>query len=432
VSGAREPRGHQHPGEPPTLGARKRLSHRLKAAVFFSPALDCRLDDWLDDTRAQASPLRRILREGLYLRLFPERRLRATPFAPADGAAAGGRSITLLTLVPPEDPGGGSRPAQLAAELHRRGWHIHWRYALPIFPWPARRRPQIARLDVRHVGEKEAHRDSAARSGEAGHAPLLIEAPHPALCALVRAAGPGTPVIYDTIDLWDGALGAGWYAPGDERWLIERADRLIASSALLHRELCARSGRAVELLQNAVDTMLFDPRKARATPPDVRHGFPTVGYVGALWGEWVDLELIASLADALPAARINLVGPLGGRRAIERPNVHWLGVKPQSEVPAYLQAFDVAIVPFAEGRLTAAVSPLKIYEYLAMERAVVSTLLPELEAVPGVTIARSPEAFAAAVARAAREPVDRGAIARFVAGQTWVARVDRLIDLLRE
>jgi glycosyltransferase involved in cell wall biosynthesis len=414
------------------LSVRKRASHRLKVSLFFLPALDCRLDDWLDDARAQASPLRRALREQLYLRLFPERRVRAAPFAPAGGAGAGGRALTILTLVPPEDTGGGSRPAQLAAELHRRGWRIEWRYALPIFPWPERRRPRIAGVEVRHVGEGGPGGDPSAANGGSRVAPILVEAPHPALCARVRAVEPGTRVIYDAIDLWDGALGLGWYAPGDERWLVERADRLIASSALLHEELSARSGRTVELLQNAVDTALFDPRKSRATPPDVRRGSPTVGYVGALWGEWVDLELVASLADALPAAQINLVGPLGDRRPIERPNLHWLGVKRQSEVPAYLQAFDVAIVPFAVSRLTAAVSPLKIYEYLAMERPVVSSLLPELRTIPGVRIAGSAEAFAEAVACAAREPVDRAAMSRFVAGQTWAARVDRLIELLCE
>ena len=400
------------------LPPRKRLAHRLKAALYRSARLDAFLDDHLAPAVAtvRASALSRA-----YLRLLPERALRATPLAP--GPAAGAPTALLLTLVPPEDTGGGSRPAQLAAELQRRGFAIDWRYALPIFPWPRRRRPVLPGVSVRALGTGG---DAPAPSSPAF---VLIEAPHPLLAGELAALPRDVTTIYDAIDVWDGSLGAGWYDRATEDALLRRASALIASSRLLRDELARRAGRPVELLPNGVDPRVFDARVVHAAPPDLRRGEPTVLYVGSLWGEWVDLDLIAAVAHALPRATFNLIGPAGTRRLPSAPNIALLGARAQRDVPAYLQASDVAIVPFASGRLSAAVSPLKAFEYLAMERPVVATPLPELDGVPGVTIARGADAFAAAIGDAARTTFPRADAAAFVARQTWQERVGRLVDI---
>jgi glycosyltransferase involved in cell wall biosynthesis len=402
------------------LPPRKRLAHRLKAALYRSARLDAFLDDHLTPAVATQRPS---ALSRAYLRLLPERALRATPLGP--GPATRAPAALLLTLVPPEDTGGGSRPAQLAAGLQRRGFAIDWRYALPIFPWPRRRRPVLPGVSVRALGAG----DDVPATAPSSPAFVLIEAPHPLLAAELAALPPDVTTIYDAIDVWDGSLGAGWYDRATEDALLRRASALVASSCLLRDELALRTGRPVELLPNGVDPRVFDARVARAVPPDLRRGEPTVLYVGSLWGEWVDLDLIAAVAHALPRAAFNLIGPAGTRRLPSAPNIAILGARAQRDVPAYLQAADVAIVPFASGRLSAAVSPLKAFEYLAMERPVVATPLPELDGVPGVTIARGVEAFAAAIGDAARTTFPRADAAAFVARQTWQERVDRLVDI---
>lgn len=397
--------------------AAKRASHGLKAAWYRAAWVDDVVDRILDP-RGDGSDGPAWLRErGLY-RLFPERRLRASPFE-APGPPAD-RLARILTLIPPEDTGGGSRPAQIAVELLRRGFAIEWRWALPIFPWPRRRRPAVAGVDARHVDEPGADR--------AGPADLvLLEAPHPRLAAM--AAATRGPMVYDAIDEWSGSLGAGWYDRATETRLLRDADHLVASAALLRDDLAQRSGRRVELLPNAVDPALFDARGARAAP--IVRGEPTVVYVGALWGEWVDVALIADLARARPRAEIHLIGPPGSRTLPDAPNVHVHGARPRAEIPGFLAAADVTIVPFVSSRLSAAVSPLKVFEYLAMGRPVVSTGLPDLRGVPGVTVSPDAASFLAAVDRASREPFPHDTVRRFLADQTWARRVDRLLDLTR-
>lgn len=397
--------------------AAKRASHGLKAAWYRAAWLDDVVDRILDP-RGDGEGGRAWLRErGLY-RLFPERRLRASPFE-APGRPPD-RLARILTLIPPEDTGGGSRPAQIAAELHRRGFAIEWRWALPIFPWPRRRRPAVAGLDARHVDEPGADPADPADL-------VLLEAPHPRLAAMAAAARG--PVVYDAIDEWSGSLGAGWYDRATETRLLESADHLVASAELLRDDLARRTGRTVELLPNAVDRALFGA--GHTYPAPIVRGTPTVVYVGALWGEWVDVALIADLARVRPHAEIHLIGPPGTRALPEAPNVHVHGARPRAEIPGFLAAADVAIVPFVASRLSAAVSPLKVFEYLAMDRPVVSTELPDLRAVPGVTLAPDAASFVAAVERASREPFPRDAVQRFLADHTWERRVDRLLELTR-
>lgn len=400
----------------------KRLAHWLKAALYRRESLDA----WLDDRLAPASGQATTAAGRVYLRLLPERSIRRSPFVGT--AASTAAPVLILTLIPPEDTGGGSRPAQLAAELRRRGHAIDWRHALPIFPWPRRRRPAVPAVSVRHIDEPHDSHDGCGPQ-HAAHSLALVEAPHPRFVAELAQLPASTPVVYDAIDVWDGTLGAGWFAPSAERELIRRADALVASSTLLHDELARATGRDVALIPNGVDRTVFDPSIATPVPPDLKRGTPTVVYVGALWGEWVDLDLIAAVARQLPDATFNLIGPAGSRRIPSLPNVAVLGAKPQHEVPAYLRTADVTIVPFASSRLSAAVSPLKAFEYLAMERPVVSTPLPEIDGVPGVLVADGADAFADAVRRATTTPFPRDDARAFIARHTWQERVERLLQL---
>jgi glycosyltransferase involved in cell wall biosynthesis len=78
------------------------------------------------------------------------------------------------------------------------------------------------------------------------------------------------------------------------------------------------------------------------------------------------------------------------------PNVHFLGLKPQIDLPAYVQRFDVGLIPFKVTDTTHAVSPLKAYEYLASGVPVAAPPLRSLEGLRrhpcagGVTPGRAP------------------------------------------
>ena len=117
----------------------------------------------------------------------------------------------------------------------------------------------------------------------------------------------------------------------------------------------------------------------------------------------------------MPDVIFALVGPaqtdVSALRAC--PNVHLLGQRPHADVPAYVKAFDVGMVPYRSTEYTANVYPTKLNEYLVMGMPVVATDLPEIRrfnADHGDVVASrpTPTAFATAIRAALAERLVRG------------------------
>ena len=106
-------------------------------------------------------------------------------------------------------------------------------------------------------------------------------------------------------------------------------------------------------------------------------------------------------------------GSLARSRLAGLPNVHALGPRPYATLPGYLHRFDVATIPFAINDITLATSPLKLFEYFAAGRPVISTPMPECAAFDEVRIVRTAEEFSAALDAARRDAGHPGPRARF-------------------
>ena len=80
------------------------------------------------------------------------------------------------------------------------------------------------------------------------------------------------------------------------------------------------------------------------------------------------------------------------------PNVHWLGRLPAPQVPSAIASMDVCLLPYERNEWTANIDSLKLYEYLACGKPVVSTDVPAARAFePLVRIADDPALFVAAI-----------------------------------
>lgn len=215
--------------------------------------------------------------------------------------------------------------------------------------------------------------------------------------------------------------------------LTRRADLVcVAPPALLDAKRALNP--SVRFAPHGVDVDLF----AQAQSPDTVIAEPArdlprpiVGYIGSLH-DWIDLELIAALADARPHYTFLLVGhahaDVSALRA--RPNVVLAGPQPYPTLPRWSKAFDAAIIPYRLNRQVANANPLKLREYLAAGKPVVSARNPEIEAfAQWVRIVDTPaqwlEAIDAAVADNAPEAIAARMAA--VADQTWDRRVEAVL-----
>lgn len=139
---------------------------------------------------------------------------------------------------------------------------------------------------------------------------------------------------------------------------------------------------------------------------------PVIGYIGGLHRH-VDFGLMATMAQERPHWSWVCVGPAQTEAgALSRlPNMHLLGEQLHGNLAAYMEHFDVGIVPYLENSYTDTVVPTKINEYLAMGKPVVSTALPAVRAfnerhAEVITSATQPGSFIEAIERALSLPAD--------------------------
>lgn len=223
------------------------------------------------------------------------------------------------------------------------------------------------------------------------------------------------------------------------RRLLRRADVVVGTADDLLAELKPHRPDAI-LCPNGVDLADFaapdhstddgDDDIPADMRPLVAQGQPIIGYYGAM-AEWFDFNLVKHAATALPDYQFVLIGPDYDGRTIKQsgigahPNIHWLGPKKYADLPRYLACFDVATIPFKVTEALQAVSPIKLFEYMAGGRPIVTTELIECRKYPVVLIAGTPQEWVQRLQAALRLRHDATYLAqlrRTAAANTWTAR----------
>lgn len=184
-------------------------------------------------------------------------------------------------------------------------------------------------------------------------------------------------------------------------------------------------GVDVDLFRQAIEPATELPPAARNLPR------PVVGYFGSIH-EWIDIELIEWLAMMRPQWTFLLVGhaaaDVTALRA--RPNVRLVGAQPYADLPRWAKAFDVAIIPYRLNRQVANANPLKLREYLATGKPVVSVRNPEIEKFSRwIRLADDRYGFLDALDQTMDGEPAQAAEQRIaaVADQTWDRRVDEVL-----
>ncbi len=192
-------------------------------------------------------------------------------------------------------------------------------------------------------------------------------------------------------------------------------------------------------IPNGVDVGAF--KKAAAIPADVSQlRRPLIGYVGTLQ-ERIDFDLLTTVCSALPQADFVFIGPVwsGVQADVDAlhhacPNTHFLGRRPYDQVPNYVAALDVAIIPHRLDAFIKSTNPMKLYEYLAAGKPIVTTPGAGTEVFADVIhIVNDADLFTAAIDKAVLENTADFIKKRQLAVQshTWEARVKQMREQLK-
>ena len=288
---------------------------------------------------------------------------------------------------------------------------------------PPRRAPGAAALNRRWLA-----RQLLPLLEHPSRAVAWIRYPAPELVALVDDMQPRL-VVYEAVD--EHAESPGLpprlrrLVAGAESELLERAGLVFAWSEPIRARLAARHANVV-LAPAAVDLAAFAEGESQSR---------TAGYLGSIDGRF-DAELVAGLAERLPDWRIVLAGPAvdaaAARRLAGLPNVELPGAVDPQEVPSLLVRMSVCLMPYRVNDFTTTLFPVKLVEYLAAGRPIVSTPIAAVrDFADVVAVQADADGFARAIEQAPDSPDDRARRRGRAAAYGWDRRIAEMEQALR-
>lgn len=217
--------------------------------------------------------------------------------------------------------------------------------------------------------------------------------------------------------------------------LIKKVDIVF----ILTQSLCDRYksyNPNMYVIHNGVDVDIF-LRCSEDIPEDIKEiPHPIIGFLGMI-DQRFDAELVNMLAEEISHASVVLVGPVNTNnhffvQLMKQANVFFLGPKVKKEFANYIRCMDVCLIPHKPKYMKNILS-LKLYEYTALGKPIVSTSNFELEAYPEfVKIGHNTNEFIKHVRNALEENNDEMVRKRidFAGKNTWdnrVAEISRII-----
>ncbi len=223
-----------------------------------------------------------------------------------------------------------------------------------------------------------------------------------------------------------------------EQEMIRRVDLAVSVSEQT-QEYCISFNPESHMINHGVDPSRLNTSAAQ--PEDIAHiPHPRIGFVGRI-DRVKDFALLKSVVSQRPDYSFVMVGPVDDdvvsevRVLEESENCFILGRREWADVPAYLNAMDICIMPYAGNDWTKAIScPLKLVEYLAAGKPVVAQgIRLDARLAEGVAVTDTPADFCKELDTALERMTksDTGEkIRSLVAGWTWEARADELGHLI--
>jgi len=241
-------------------------------------------------------------------------------------------------------------------------------------------------------------------------------------------------LVYQRTDRYEDFTGVDRaLITGYDRRLKREADVTLFCSTSLYEDERGQCARAA-FIDHGVDAARFEAAgREPDEPADLAGaGRPRAGFVGGIDAHTFWPEMFEAVVRSMPDVEFVLVGACSLPPTwCDEPNATFLGQKAYEDVPRYMAACDVLLMPWNRSPWIEACNPVKLKEYLAVGRPVVSTGFRELERYAGlVRVAEDAEGFAREIRAALAAPHDPEPGRARVREQTWEAKARGALDEL--
>lgn len=221
---------------------------------------------------------------------------------------------------------------------------------------------------------------------------------------------------------------------------------VVATADKLYNEVISVRGCEVNCLNsgNGVDLKHFRVKTDKSLIPAsvrsiIRSNKPIIGYFGAI-ANWFDFELVAYAAKQRKNYEFMMIGPHYGEHDLSCleeikgiPNLHFVGTIDYKILPHVANSFAVATIPFKLNEITESTSPIKLFEYMAMGKPIVTTAMRECFKYPVVRIAKDKEDYVVALDEAVSKignPEFQRNIAEMAERNSWQKKAQEICELL--
>lgn len=244
--------------------------------------------------------------------------------------------------------------------------------------------------------------------------------------------------VFDAVDDWrEHPYCQGWRQSLDQNYkIVDRtADAIFTVSPQVQKIFT--TNKNVHWIPNGIDFRHFQKIGHHLQTRLRQIGKPVIGYLGIIESR-LDFDLLEKIAAAFPDASVILAGPVWDKSIINRfrkyPRIHFLGAVAYHDLPELYHYFDVAIIPHKITPFTQSMNPLKMYEYLACGRPVVTTPVAGTEQfAPLVKVVTNQSEFLAAIKFYLDHPLSAEEKTRrrqAVHTYTWESRVQEMFKHL--
>ena len=168
---------------------------------------------------------------------------------------------------------------------------------------------------------------------------------------------------------------------------------------------------------------------------------PIIGYYGA-FASWFNYDMVRYLAETKKEYNIVLIGTkydnsLEKSKIEDLENVYFLGTREYKILKNYAAKFDVCTVPFIINDITKATSPLKIFEYMALSKPIVTTAMDECKKYKSIFIANNNQEFVELVEKALKLNREENleyfeTLRQEALENTWENKARKIINLLKK
>lgn len=268
-------------------------------------------------------------------------------------------------------------------------------------------------------------------------APVVVNAFNPGFGVHLAGKLGEQRLVYYCYDEISAAAWANRHGARLEQAFLKKCDAVIVSSeGLLQKQ--QRRHESVFVVKNGVDFDLFSAEISKENLPEIPASNPgekIIGYLGSV-DDRLDIHLLERLFQKFADARFLFVGRVQPGALRERlaafPNVFLAGAYPPADLPAWVARMDVCLIPFVKNEFTAGIYPLKINEYLAAGKPVISSNFAALGDFSDiVAIANTPEAFEKALSEALIKQDDAAMDRRraFAGNNSWAERARQFCSI---